>query len=200
MTLRAAAGITGVPVACLGLNGDCEAAIDNPKLLKDRMGSTMTDIASIGAAEELLSSSRLLGSSIGSLNSSRHSNSLISKTCKQASNLFLTRRLPEALSTLEPILTVPKTPDQTLDEDEPPKTAPIASANRSYRIKVWCLYLTLLNSILELGPEEGKSAFGSKNWKNNVTKVQDGSVWEEVVQIGYGGIEGNVDAEVVINL
>ena len=164
------------------------------------MGSTITDVTLTETAGELLSSSQLLSSSIGSLSSSRHSNSLVSKTCKHASNLFLTRRLPEALSTLEPILTAPRSADRALEDDEPPERAPIASASRSYRIKVWCLYLTLLNAILELGPEEGKSNFGIREWKDMVAKVRDGSIWEEIVQTGYGGIEGNVDAEVVINL
>ena len=160
----------------------------------------MTDTAPVETADESLYSSRLLGSSTGSLSSPRQTNSPISKTYKQASNLFLTRRLPEALSTLEPILTNPQASDQALNEDEPPKRAPIASASRSSRIKGWSLYLTLLNAIIELGPEDGKAAFGNSDWKSLVAKARDGSIWEEVVQIGYGGIEGNVDAEVVINL
>lgn len=164
------------------------------------MGSTMTDTAPVETAEGLLSSSRLLASSVSSLSSSRRSNSLIPRAYKQASTLFLTRRLQEALSTLEPVLTVPTSSDQALNEDEPPQQAPIASASRSSRIKVWSLYLTLLNAIIELGPEDGKSAFGNRDWKNLAAKARDGSIWEEVVQIGYGGIEGNVDAEVVINL
>ena len=164
------------------------------------MGSTMTDTAFIDTVDEPLSYSRFLSSSIRSLSSPRPSNSLISKTYKQASNLFLWRRLPEALSTLEPIVTAPESSTQAVDEDEPPKRAPVASASRSSRIKVWSLYLTLINAIIELGPEDGREAFGARDWKNLVAKAQDGSIWEEVVQTGYGGIEGNLDAEVVINL
>lgn len=33
-----------------------------------------------------------------------------------------------------------------------------------------------------------------------MSKVRDGDVWEEVVSNGYGGVEGNVDSDVVINL
>ncbi len=164
------------------------------------MGDTMTDTTSAETAEELLSSSRLLGSSIGSLSSPRLSKSLVSRAYKQASTLFLTRRLLEALSTLEPVITVPDSSDSSLAEDEPPKRAPIAGASRSSRIKVWSLYLTLLNAIIELGPEDGKAAFGNSDWRNLISKSRDGSIWEEVVQIGYGGVEGNVDSEVVINL
>lgn len=52
----------------------------------------------------------------------------------------------------------------------------------------------------ELDPEEGKQAFGSSDWRALVTKVRDGQVWEEVVQQGYAGVEGDVDSDVVINL
>lgn len=78
--------------------------------------------------------------------------------------------------------------------------APIASSSRTTRIKVWSLYLTILNAIVELGPEDGKAAFGTAEWRALVNKVRDGGVWEEVVRNGYRGVEGDVDADVVINL
>ena len=65
---------------------------------------------------------------------------------------------------------------------------------------MWSFYLTLLNAIAELGPENGKKEFGGKEWKNLVARAQDGTIWDEVVNIGYGGIEGNIDADVVFNL
>jgi hypothetical protein len=65
---------------------------------------------------------------------------------------------------------------------------------------VWSLYLTILNAVVELDPDEGKQAFGSKEWRGLVSKVRDGDVWEEVVRDGYGGVEGDVDSDVVINL
>ena len=55
-------------------------------------------------------------------------------------------------------------------------------------------------TIVDLGPEEGKNQFGQKEWKTLVTKVRDGTVWEEIVQAGYQGREGSVDADVVSNL
>ena len=79
-------------------------------------------------------------------------------------------------------------------------SAPIAKASRTTRIKVWSLYLTILNAVLELDPEEGKQAFGSTEFRGLVSKVRDGDVWEEVVRNGYGGVEGDVDSDVVINL
>ena len=159
-----------------------------------------TSTALVDPTEEALSSSRLLGSSLGSLSSPRKAPSGISKVYKQASDLFLTRRFQEALVTIEPLITAPKPQQEASDDENETKPAPVALASRGSRIKVWSFYLNLLNEISELGPEDGKAAFGNKEWKSLVAKAQDGSVWEEVVNIGYGGNEGNVDADVVIAL
>ncbi|MCJ1465635.1 hypothetical protein MMC07_004254 [Pseudocyphellaria aurata] len=133
----------------------------------------------------------------GSLSSSsRGGATQISKAYTQAANLFLTRRLSEALSTLTPIVEKPVVEEIS----ENPAPTPIAIASRSSRIKIWSLYLTLLNAIIELGPDEGKTTFGNSVWRDIASKARDGTIWEEVVQVGYNGIEGNVDAEVVINL
>ncbi len=144
----------------------------------------------------------MLSSSMSSLStsSSRQSPSQISKTYKQASTLFLTRRLQEALSTLEPLVSTPATSDERPREGDAPKAAPIASASRTTRIKVWSLYLTLLDAIVKLGPEDGKAAFGSREWRELVAKVREGKIWGEVARQGYGGVEGSMDADVVINL
>lgn len=143
-----------------------------------------------------------LSSSISSLSPSKQASSEISKVYKQAAQLFLTRRLSEALSALHPVISVPSIPEdeQNRDDDEPLPQAPIASASSKLRIKIWSLYISLLNAIIELGPEEGKRAFGIKEWKALVSTVRDGDVWETVVKVGYGGREGSVDSEVVNNL
>ena len=114
--------------------------------------------------------------------------------------MFLTRRLPEALSTVLPLITPPSQPDDATDSTSNTEPAPVARASRSTRIKVWSLYLTILNAILELGPDEGKDAFGVHEWRALCAKVKEGEVWEEVVQFGYHGVEGDVDSDVVINL
>jgi hypothetical protein len=144
-----------------------------------------------------------LSSSVPSLSSSRSQASQIAKTYRQAANLFLTRRLPEALSTIEPIITPePDFASHVSNGTSQPtqKLAPIALASKSSRIKVWVFWLTFLSAVVELGPEEGKHAFGSNKWKELVSKARDGTVWNEIVQYGYGGTIGNVDAEVVVNL
>ncbi|OIW33610.1 hypothetical protein CONLIGDRAFT_185223 [Coniochaeta ligniaria NRRL 30616] len=147
-----------------------------------------------------LSSSHIMSASMSSLSSSissaRNSSSHISKTYRQASTLFLTRRLPEALSTILPLIT-PPSEEETGTAAEP---APVAKASRTTRIKVWSLYLTILNAIVELDPDEGKDAFGTQEWRALVSKVREGEIWEEVVCNGYHGVEGDVDSDVVINL
>jgi len=162
------------------------------------MTSNTSIATTLTPARDNLTNSHLLSSSISSLSSStsRHQSSQISKIYRQSSTLFLTRRLPESLSTILPVITSPA-PDDTNSVREP---TPISQASRTTRIKVWSLYLTILNAIVELDSDEGKEAFGSSEWRALVAKVRNGEVWEEVVRDGYDGIEGNVDSDVVINL
>ena len=51
-----------------------------------------------------------------------------------------------------------------------------------------------------MGPDAGKQAFGGLQWKHFVSMARDGGLWADIVEIGYSGVEGNVDAEVVANL
>lgn len=142
------------------------------------------------------SSSQHLSSSVSSLNHSKRSSSEISKIYKHASQLFLTRRLLEAYEALQPIVT----PPETGRPGDSPAQAPIATASTSQRIKLWSLYVTLLNSIVGLGAEEGREVFGQAEYRSLVRKVQTGAIWDEVVKNGYQGREDSVDAEVVYNL
>ncbi|KAN0072874.1 hypothetical protein V8E54_008988 [Elaphomyces granulatus] len=128
---------------------------------------------------------------------------LCSQTYKTASQLFLTRRLQESLSALEPIFSTSASQEDdcfTNGDDAAASLAPIASASSTLRIKIWNLYITLLNAVVDLGPDEGKKALGQKEWKALVSKVRDGDIWETIVQTGYKGLEGSVDADVVHNL
>jgi len=150
---------------------------------------------SIGSDSQ--SSSQLLSSSHTSLNQpSKRTSSEISKIYKHASQLFLTRRYLEAYEALRPVVTPP---GQTNPDDSPAR-APIATATSSQRIKIWSLYVTLLNSIVDIGAEEGRRLFGPKEYRDIVRSVQNGDVWEQIVRDGYQGREGSVDAEVVYNL
>ncbi|KAF2674230.1 hypothetical protein BT63DRAFT_419533 [Microthyrium microscopicum] len=148
-----------------------------------------------------------LHDSIHSLSSSRHQSSQVAKTYRQAANLFLTRRFPEALSTIEPIITVQPSdsgPSQNGNGADhiaqQAAVAPVAYASKTTRIKIWSFWLTFLHQVVDLGPEEGKHAFGTTKWKALVSKARDGAVWDDVVRDGYGGVEGSVDADVVVSL
>ncbi|KAI9801092.1 MAG: hypothetical protein M1833_002960 [Piccolia ochrophora] len=141
------------------------------------------------------SSSQLLSSSTSTKEATAH----LQRTYRHASNLFLTKRLPEALSALSPVISSPGSDDPPEDEEQP-QAPPIATASKSLRIKTWSLYLTLLDSILKLSPSEGKDAFGRTRWRETLSKVRDGVIWEDVVRDGYAGVEGALDADVVINL
>ena len=150
-----------------------------------------------------------LDSSISSLRRPRKSKSSstseISKVYKHTSQLYLTRRVAECYEALLPVVRSPSKADQTngnhsASEDDSQSRAPIALASTSQRIKIWSLYAALLNVIIELGDEEGKRDFGSKQYREIVRNVQSGEVWEQVVKEGYMGRESSVDAEVVYNL
>ena len=160
----------------------------------------MSDTSTVLASQEELLTSSVLRSSLGSLTSPRKSRSEFSKAYKEASNFFLTRRFPDALSSIEPLVTAPQNNGQDRVDLDTNTQAPVARADTKWRVKLWSFYLTLLNAVAELGEEEGKAAFGRQRWRSLVAKTEDGTIWDEVVNVGYGGIESRMDAEVVINM
>ncbi|KAK3676230.1 hypothetical protein LTR78_003980 [Recurvomyces mirabilis] len=141
-----------------------------------------------------------ISSSISSLSRSRSTNSLIVRTYKEATQLYLTKRFKEALETLEPIISAPRPDEPQNGESNGISAAPIAQSSKGTRTKVWVFYLSLLHAIVELGAEEGKLIFGSARWRQLAARAREGSVWEEIVKAGYAGEEGEVDADVVVNL
>lgn len=156
---------------------------------------------------ETMTDSAYLSSSLSSLSRSRSTNSLIVRTYKQATQLYLTKRFKEALETLEPIISPQRSAEGTnghangeAANGEGPGAAPVAQSSKTTRTKVWVFYLSLLHAIIDLGPEEGKLVFGSTRWRQLAAKAREGTVWDEVVQAGYGGVEGEVDGDVVVNL
>jgi len=155
----------------------------------------------VGSSTTLIDPAKeLLSSSLGLLSSPPKAKTEVSRVYKRSSECFLTRRLPEAFSAIEPLITIPRPSKETTKDEEMPRKAPIAGASRRDRIKVWVLYLTMLNAIADLGSEDGKVGFGNKAWRDLVAKAQSGTIWEEVVNVGYGGVDGDVDADVVISL
>ena len=172
------------------------------ELFCDRMPQHMNDTASRAVApmRKLSPTLQVNHRSLNLSSSSKRANSFLSKVYKQASELYLTRRLPECLVLLEQSIFPWKVTDESGNGVKSVETALIAGASRSLRVKIWTLYLTFLNDIVSLGTTEGRSVLGSKKWRELVVLVQNGTIWDEVVKVGYHGIEANVDAEVVANL
>lgn len=142
-----------------------------------------------------------LQSSTSSLSSSQTHLPNVTRIYKQASELFLTRRVREAFDVLEPLLrkrTISAEDDANIIDDS--ARPPIATASRAARVKAWSLYMSILNEVAGMRSVDGKKLWGSSRWTEMVAKTKDGAVWEAVVREGYGGVEGNVDADVVANL
>jgi hypothetical protein len=173
--------------------------------------AVLTDTTNTG----IDSSSAYLTSSLTSLSRSRSSNNLIVRTYKQATQLYLTRRFREAWHVLGTI--VRGSEGQEGEENVHSNNynvgnedgggggdlspAPVAQSSRGTRTKVWVFYLSLIHAVVELGAEEGGREFGgTENWRSIAKKAREGTVWGEIVARGYGGQEGEVDAEVVVNL
>jgi len=141
--------------------------------------------------------SSALSSSVASLSASQHLPPNVARIYKQASQLFLTRRIQEAHEVLLPFITsVSGSVGNTAQE----ASIPIASASRGARVKVWNLYISIINEAIALGQNAGKKEFGSAKWKELVAKARDGSIWDEVVNSGYQGSECNVDGDIIASL
>jgi len=108
----------------------------------------------------------------------------ISNIYKSCTNLFLTRRLPEALAALQPVVNDP--------------SASIRQCPRALRIKFWGIYLAILDAAAKMTVSEGKAIWGAKEWPELVAKIRSGAVWDDVNR-QYGD-EGRVDADVVATL
>ncbi|KAI9803249.1 MAG: hypothetical protein M1825_002040 [Sarcosagium campestre] len=130
----------------------------------------------------------------------RQHDARLQKIYRQASSLYLTRRLQEALTTLEPVVDPKEIPNSVGAEDTQSLETIILSASRSLQIKTWTLYLTLLDAIINLGSIEGGAAIGKSKWRAIAANVREGGIWDDVVQIGYGGNESDVEPIVVTNL
>ena len=147
------------------------------------------------------SDSAYLSSSLSSLSRSRSSNNLIVRTYKQATQLYLTRRFRESWDVLETIVNPDFDGIEAAGQEHEQGIAPVAQSSRGTRTKVWVFYLSLIHAVTEMGPEDGGREFGGADaWRAIARKAREGTAWEEIVNRGYAGQEGEVDAEVVVNL
>lgn len=145
------------------------------------------------------SDSAYLSSSLSSLSRSRSSNNLIVRTYKQATQLYLTRRFRESWDVLETIVNPDFDGNDGDADGQEHGIAPVAQSSRGTRTKVWVFYLSLIHAVTEMGPEDGAKEFGSADaWRAIARKAREGTAWEEIVNRGYAGQEGEVDAEVVV--
>jgi len=108
----------------------------------------------------------------------------VSRVYRAATSLFLTRRLPDALMALQPIIA--------------DSVSPSARCSRTLRIKVWSLYFAILDATTKMGPEEGKRVWGAQEWRRIVSRVRSGAIWNEAIQT-YGE-EGRLDGDIVNTL
>lgn len=142
-----------------------------------------------------------LSASISSLSSQRAQTSWIAKQYRHATQLFLTRRLSEALDAIAPLVEASDGDGRRSPiEQDGTSIAPVATSSKGTRVKVWSFYSTLLDAIVQLEPDEGELAFGEPRWSSIVARVREGTIWDHVVRLGYRGAEGTVDGEVVANL
>ncbi|KAI9785091.1 MAG: hypothetical protein M1816_000502 [Peltula sp. TS41687] len=116
---------------------------------------------------------------------------------RRAADSFLFRQWEVALAELQPVVNPPTLESQI---HPAPGVLRIADAPKGLRVKIWSLYLTLLQVIIIQATEHQQYEVASPDFEGLYQKIKNVSIWEEVVNVGYGGDEGSVDIEVVINL
>lgn len=121
----------------------------------------------------------------------------LEKLYRHAADSFLTRQYDVAYTILEPVVSLPAPKSKV---HPAPEVARMAEASKSLRIKIWCLYLTLLQAIIIRDMEDRDHIGGHREFRSFYAKIQDGHIWDEVVSVGYDGVEERVDIEVVISL
>lgn len=128
---------------------------------------------------------------------------------REASQLFLTRRLSESWAVMKELIT--PAGDFVVGNQRghhskvaagglPVSPAPVALASSKLRIRVWSLYLALLSVALDLEYEAGQAQLGQEDWKAMESQVRSGEIWDFIIRVGYQGKQETLDAVVVSNL
>lgn len=127
---------------------------------------------------------------------------LLSKKYRKARNLFLTQQFAEAFSeiglTLEPGEWFEG--DVHDGEGKSLSRVPILFAKKSVRVKIWSLYLTLLNTFRKAGNDQAGVWVGARRWKGLYASLCDGSIWQNVLHVGYADNEHAMDHEITVAL
>jgi len=159
------------------------------------MSTTSTDTAYYDP------SGATLTSSLDSLLQPAHSsNKQISKDYDLAQGYFSSKQFREAYDILETLISLPKPKAGDVEDSALAGKSPVTTAKSSLRVKVWVLYLKLLDALIGSGSNERVAEFGRATWREITSRVQDSTIWKQVLQDGYGGILANVEAEVVWKL
>jgi len=159
------------------------------------MSTTSTDTAYYNPSE-----SNLTSSLHSLLEPTQLSKKKISREYDLAQGYFSSKQFREAYDTLEALISPPKPKGGDAEDEASTGKPPIATAKSSLRVKVWVLYFKLLDALIGSGPNEGVVEFGRDKWREITSSVLDSTIWNQVLQDGYGGTLANVEAEVVWDL
>lgn len=119
----------------------------------------------------------------------------ISKVYEHAKSLYASKELVQAYNALQPLVTPSNFQSNELTFD----TAPVADAKHSQRVKVWSLYCNLVQDILATDYDLGTAKFSNATYEY-VKSQAEGTVWDYVIQVGYGGRLSAVDSATVIHM
>jgi hypothetical protein len=95
---------------------------------------------------------------------------------KLSSQYFLTKHFPEASQAIQPLL---------------------RSTDGKWQQKAWGLYLIIIDNGLKFSQEEGRKAWGRQAWENEVTRVKQSKIWDELLD-AVNGVKAAIDAEVIM--
>lgn len=164
------------------------------------MSTTSIDTAVLNPIESSVASSDLLGSVYGSVAPAHWGNKQISKYYDLAQASFSNRQFQEAYQTLETLISPISSGPYDLIDGRLAKPSPIITAKSSLRVKIWVLYFKLLDAIIGLSPDENVEGIAPKERYQLIFQVKNGTIWDRILQDGYGGVHARVEAEVAWHL
>ena len=161
------------------------------------MQGASIDTAIFDPYEYSSASSHLVASAIPRPSPAQWTDKQISKLLTQAKNSYSTKQFVQAYTALQPLITSASYKEDGDSKTNSTGSAPIAKAKYSLRIKVWCLYLSVLSEIIDSDSSDPQCALASDEYDLLKSKFVNGSIWEQVIQDGYEGEVAKVDGAVV---
>jgi len=102
----------------------------------------------------------------------------VSRAYSTSSQQFLTKQLPQAFLTIRPYLSS-------------------SSVSYSWKVKIWKLYITILDTAAKASQEEGKKVWGRGEWLRVMRLAKYNAVWDEC-EHAFG--QNDMDLDVVTAL